>query len=116
MVTWETVRRLALALPGVEESTAYRRPAFRVAGKAFAGIGREGNEVLIARVGDEERDFLLETSPETYYLTPHYEGYPWILVRLARVEPEELGDVLTEAWLFTAPRRLAATLAREPGD
>jgi hypothetical protein len=109
MATWETVRKLALALPEVEEGTGYGRPAFRVGGKVFACIGREGNEVLAARVGFEERDFLMRSEPNVFYVTPHYANWPWVLVRLKAVEVGSLRDLLTEAWLFRAPPKLAAT-------
>lgn len=108
MVSWDAVRELALALPEVEDSTGYGKPAFRVGGKVFACIGREGERVLAARVGHEERDFLLRSDPETFYVTPHYEGWPWVLVRLDSVTIDTLRDVLTEAWLFRAPKQLAA--------
>jgi hypothetical protein len=107
MATWETVRKLALALPEAEEGTGYGRPAFRVGGKVFACIGREGSEVLAARVGFEERDFLLRTEPDVFYVTPHYANWPWVLLRLEAVAEDTLRDVLTEAWLFRAPKKLA---------
>lgn len=109
MVTWATVRELALALPEVEEGTGYGRPAFRVGGKVFACIGREGNEVLATRVGYEERDFLMRTEPDVFYITSHYANSPWVLVRLKAVKADTLRDVLTEAWLFRAPKKLAAS-------
>jgi hypothetical protein len=49
------------------------------------------------------------------YQTPHYEGYPWVLVRLGEATGEEVRDVLTEAWLFTAPMKIAAAFEREEG-
>lgn len=106
MVTWEDVRTLASSLPEVADGTAYGRPAFRVGGKVFAGVSHEGERVLAARVGHEEREFLLRTRPEVFYSTPHYDDHPWVLVRLDEVDADTLRDVLTEAWLFRAPRNL----------
>lgn len=107
MVIWDAVRELAAALPEVEEGTAYRMPAFRVGGKVFAARSPH-EDALAVRAGFEEREFLLQARPEAFFITPHYEGHPWVLVRLDQVEPNELRDVLTEAWLLRAPRRLAA--------
>ena len=109
MRSWATVQELAASLPEVEDSTAYGKPALRVGGKVFACISREGDDVLAARVGFEEREFLLGSDPETFYVTPHYDGYPWVLVRLGAVKQDQLRDVLTEAWLFRAPKKLAAS-------
>jgi hypothetical protein len=109
MATWETVRELAEELPEVEEGTGYGRPALSVGGKVFACIGREGDHVLAARVGFEERDHLLRTEPDVFFVTPHYANWPWVLVRLPDVDLDALRDVLTESWLFRAPQKLAAS-------
>jgi hypothetical protein len=104
-VTFATVRQLALAMPGVEEGTSYGTPAFRVSGK-FLGRLREDNETLVLKVGFETRDFLMEANPKTFFTTDHYRGYPSVLVRLATVRPDELGDVIEDAWRFCASKRL----------
>lgn len=110
MVTWEEVRELATALPEVEEGTAYRKEAFRVGGKVFAARSPH-EDAFAVRVGFEEREFLLRANPDAFYVTPHYDRYPWVLVRLERVDRVELREVLEEAWLFRAPKRLAAANA-----
>ena len=115
MANWDTVRKLAISLPEVEDSTAYGKRALRVGGKVFTCISREGDDVLAARVGFEERDFLLGSDPKTFYVTPHYDRWPWVLVRLASVTTDQLRDVLTEAWLYRAPKKLVATFAQEAG-
>lgn len=107
-VTFETVRQLALALPGVEEGTSYGTPAFRVCGKFLARL-REGGESLVVKVGHDERDMLMAADPEAFYITDHYVGYPTILVRLSAVDLDVLRDVLEGAWRLNAPKRLIAT-------
>ena len=105
---WEEVRGLALALPDVEESTSYGRPAFKVRGKAFAGESRHDG-ALWARCDHDERPFLVAARPEVYRLTPHFarsRGY--LLVWLEHAEPAELRERLEDAWLLVAPKRLAA--------
>jgi hypothetical protein len=109
-VTFETVRRLALALPEVEEGTSYGTPAFRVRGKFLARL-REDLDSLAVRIDFDAREVLMTANPETFYITDHYRGYPAILVRLSTVDLDELRDVLEQAWRYSAPKRLAA--ARE---
>jgi len=99
------VRKLALALPGVEEGSAYGTPALRVRGKFMVRL-REDNESLAVKCGFDERDFRLRADPGTFFVTDHYKGYPAVLVRLDRVSPEVLREVLEEAWRRGAPKRL----------
>jgi hypothetical protein len=107
VVTFDTVRALALALPGVIEGTSYGTPALKVAGKLLARL-REDGETLVVRVEMDARDMLMSSEPETFFITDHYAGHPWILVRLARVERAALGALLEEAWRTYAPKRLLA--------
>jgi hypothetical protein len=107
-VTFQTVREIALALPGVEEGTSYGTPAFRVRGKFFARL-REDGETLVVKAGFDAREILLRTDPETFFTTDHYAGYPSVLVRLPVVGREVLESVLEEAWRYNAPKRLVET-------
>ena len=106
-VTWETVRRLALALPGVEEGTSYGTPTVKVAGKLLARL-KEDQETIVIRVEFAAREVLMGANPETYYVTDYYSCYPWMLVRLASADPAELHDLISEAWRRNAPKRLVA--------
>ena len=104
-MTLATVRRLVLALPGVEEGVSYGTPGFRVRGKFLARLWEDG-ETLVVKCGDDERDFRMQAEPETFFVTEHYRGYPTVLVRLTRVREQDLHDVLEEAWRRQAPKRL----------
>lgn len=106
-VTFDTVRKLGLALPGVEEGTSYGTPALRVAGKFFVRL-REDGETLVVKVGDDERDLLMAADPATFFITDHYRGYPTVLVRLANVPSDVLRDVLEDAWRRLAPKKVVA--------
>lgn len=106
-VTLETVRQLALALPGVEEGLSYGTPAFRVRGKFFARL-REDGESLVVKIDFDEREILMLADPQTFYITDHYRNYPAMLVRLSVVRPEVLSGLLEDAWRRTAPKRLVA--------
>ena len=108
-MTWAAVRRIALALPGVEEGTSYGTPAFRVRGKFMARL-REDNESLAIKCGFDERDFRLRADPATFFVTDHYRGYPTVLVRLQHVSPAVLRDVLEHTWRCNAPKRLIQRL------
>ncbi|MBZ5535539.1 MAG: MmcQ/YjbR family DNA-binding protein [Acidobacteriia bacterium] len=106
-MTFETVRQIALSLEGVEEGTSYRTPAFRVRGELFARL-REDPDSLVVRMDPEQREEMMAADPETYYITDHYLNYPWMLVRLSRVHPDALEDLVRMAW------RLAASKRRNP--
>lgn len=111
-VTFETVRQIALALPGVEEGTSYGTPALRIKKKFFARLWEDG-EVLVVKIGFDEREMLMQSNPEVFFITDHYRGYPSVLVRLPAIDPDDLREVLEEAWRYNAPARLAAARDQE---
>jgi hypothetical protein len=96
-VTFKDVRGIALALKNVAESTSYGTPAFKAGGKLLARL-REDGDSLVVGTTFEEREELMAADPETYYITDHYLNYPWVLVRLSRVHPDALRDLLGRAW------------------
>lgn len=110
-VTLETVRRIACALPGVEEGLSYGTAAFRVRKKGLARIHDSG-EALVLKVDPAKRAVLMETDPVTFYITDHYANYPLVLVRLSTVSASELARLLEEAWRQEAPKRLVEAYAR----
>ena len=108
-VTFDTVRQLALALPGVEERTSYGTTAFKVGGKLFARFHQDG-ESLAVKVEFAAREVLMGVNPKTFYITDHYRCWPWMLVRVASVDADELRGLLEDAWRRLASKRLLATL------
>jgi len=90
-IDFDTVRRIALSLPDVEESTIYRSPALKVRGKLLACIpihkSAEPGSVAV-RIGFDRRAELMAAAPDVYYLTDHYVNYPVVLVRLSRIHCE----------------------------
>jgi len=122
MATLDDARRFALALPEATEGTSWGNVAFKVRGKLFAwerplrkadlaalGDKAPDGEILGARVEHEgAKQALLATQPDVYFTTPHFDGYPAILVRLERISPAELDELVSEAWFAVAPKRLAA--------
>ena len=120
--TFATVRRIGLALPGVEESTMYGSPALKLRGKFLACMASHKSaepNSLVVHVDFEQRDAMIADDPDSYYLKPHYVGYPSVLVRLSRVSREALKDLLHAAWRAvnaSAPRRgRTRSPARTPG-
>jgi hypothetical protein len=107
VASWDDVRRLGLALPETEESTTYRQPALKVAGKIFAWLSPHEHGALVLRCDADERPLMIEARPDVYWITPHYEGSAMVLVLLDAINGDELRDRIGESWLLAAPRRLA---------
>jgi hypothetical protein len=106
MPTWDDVVEIGTRLPGVEVGTSFRTPALRVRGKGMCRL-RTNPDALVLRVADMgEREALLQGQPEVFFSTPHYDGYPYVLVRLKLVDPTELGELLEEAWRVFAAKRV----------
>ena len=108
---FDTVRKIGLALPGVEESTAYGYPALKVHGKLLACVPANRSAEpgsIVVRVDFDDRAELLAAAPDVYYVTDHYADYSAVLVRLSRVNPDILRDLLDMAHKFVtanvAPR------------
>ena len=91
MATWDDVRKLALALPEAEESTTYRKPAFKVAGKNFAWESPHVRGALALNCDAGELPLMIEARPEMFFTTPHYDGYPIVLVRLKTADAGRAG-------------------------
>lgn len=92
---------MALALDHAEEGSSYGTPGFKVGGVLFARL-HQSLDALVVRMDFEQRAELLAADPETYFITDHYLNYEWILVRLDRVDPDALRDLLRGAWRSAA--------------
>jgi hypothetical protein len=106
VATWDDVRRLALELPETEESTSWRQPCFKVAGRTFLNMSGHEDGALVVRAELDEKPLLIDLRPDVYFETPHYAGYPALLVRLDEIEVDELRERVIDAWLLKAPKRL----------
>lgn len=103
-MTFEEVVAAAMLLPGVALGTSYGTPALKVAGKLLARLREDGDMVL--KVEDGVRDALLDTQPELFHTTSHYDGYPVLLVRLAEADPEQIVGLVERAWGGLASAKL----------
>ena len=107
MATEDDVREIALSLPQVSEEQWYGTPGYKVAGKGFLRLRTEAEGGLVVFVPDlGEKEALLAADPEAYYTTPHYDGYPAILVNLAAADLNELRELIVESWRIKAPVKL----------
>ena len=131
MATWEDVQRIATALPETVEQegrdglrtwrvrdrmVVWERPLRRADYQALGDAAPAG-PILGARVPDlGVKEALLVDDPEVYFTTPHFDGYPAVLVRLDRISVAELTELVTEAWLDRAPKRLARDYLAARGE
>jgi len=103
MASWEDVARIARALPDAEETTTYGQPCFKVNGRPFVNTGRVDG-AFVSRVPDEERDLLISARPDLYFVTPHYQGWEAVLVRLADIDEDELAGRIEDSYAFMAEK------------
>jgi hypothetical protein len=127
VATWDDVARLALALPQAQEGTSYGNRSWKVKDKSFVwerplresdraalGDAAPDGPILAARVEHEgAKQALLADDPAVFFTTPHFDGYPAVLVRLDAIALDELQELVTEAWLVQAPKRLAHAYLEE---
>lgn len=120
MATWDDVARIVGELPLTSEQSphdwrvgkkllAWERPLRPSDREALTASGVEPPEgdILGVRVSDEGVKFaLIADEPAIYFTTPHFDGYPAVLVRLAEIEARGLEELITEAWLTQAPKKL----------
>jgi hypothetical protein len=129
MASWDDVRRIALALPETSERVSREHLQWRVKDKGFVwerplrrsdrealGDAAPDGPILGARVEHEgAKQALIADDPGVYFTTPHFDGYPAILVRLEAIGAAELEELVTEAWLAKAPKRLAREFLAQRG-
>ncbi len=127
VATWDDVRRIALELPETSEEVSRDLRHWRVKDKGFVwerplrradlealGDAAPDGPILGARVEHlVAKEALLADDPSVFFTTPHFDGYPAVLVRLERIGLEDLREVIVEAWLARAPKRQAEAYLRE---
>src|SRR4051794_34955983 len=125
MATWDDVRRRALAMPEASEVVSRGNARWRVKDKLFVwerplrrsdvaalGDAAPDGPILGARVEHlVAKEAMIADDPDVFFTTPHFDGYPAVLVRLDRIAVEDLHEVAVEAWLARAPKRLAKDYA-----
>jgi len=117
-IDFDTVRNIGLALSGVEESTAYGFPALKVHGKLLACVPASRSAEpgsIVVRTDFDHRAELLAAAPDIYYVTDHYADYSAVLVRLSRVNPDMLRDLLGMAYKFVIANAAPRSPSRKRG-
>jgi hypothetical protein len=107
-IDFDTVRDIARGLSDMEESTAYGSPALKVRGQLLTCIAINKSAEpgsLVVRIDFAHRAELLAAAPDVYYVTDHYVNYPAVLVRLSRIHPDALRDLLGMAWSFVTAKK-----------
>lgn len=124
MASWKDVARIVGTLPETAEPTprnwrvrkkliVWERPLRKADYEALGAEAPDG-DILGARVADEGVKFaLIADSPGVYFTTPHFDGYPMVLVRLAKISVNELTELITDAWLAQAPKTLVKAFLAE---
>ena len=107
--------KLGGSLPNVEQTTSWGAPTLKVRGQMMAcqAIHKAAEpNTLVVCMPIADRDELIAADPDTYYLKPHYEGYPCVLVRLSKIQPDALRDLLRMGWEFAGSRAKRKSRAR----
>jgi hypothetical protein len=129
MASWDDVRAVAMSLPSTVEDQSRWQPHWKVGDRLFVwerplragdiaalGDAAPDGPVLGVRVADEGvKQALIADKPDVFFTIPHFDGYPAVLVRLERADPAELAEVVTEAWLLRAPKRVARQYLAQAG-
>jgi hypothetical protein len=113
MITADALRQLVSSLPQAEERETWGHPTFRVREKMFAALSDDGHLATV-KATRQEQAALVAADPETFGVPAYVGRHGWVSVRLATVDPEELRELLVEAWRQTAPKRLVAAFDAAP--
>ena len=113
--TWDDVVRIGLELPEVEVGTAFGCPALRARGMFMCRI-REDGETLVVRCDPDERPFLVDANEGVLFVTPHYEHWPLVLVSLPRADEQLVRELVEDAWVERAPKRLVSAFLAGRGE
>jgi hypothetical protein len=112
VATWPDVLRLALVLPGAEQSTHYGKPAVKVGGRFFTCMSSHEPGALVVPCPAPEARLLCASLPDVYYLTPHYEGGDAVLARLDAIDEEELAGRVEDAYAHVVAKYGLAPVER----
>ena len=104
-MTFDDVRKLALAWPEVEDGTSYGTPALKVRKKMLARLKEDGDSLVMPGVPQGEREMLVESQPKVFYFTDHYRDYPMVLIRLSKARRAIVEPLLRRHWRMLASKK-----------
>src|SRR4029079_19451426 len=97
-MTFDDVRKIALAWPEVEDGTSYGTPALKVRKKMLARLKEDGDSLVMPRGPHDARDMLVESQRKVFYFTDHYRDYPMVLIRLSKAKRAPVEPLLRRHW------------------
>jgi len=104
-MTFDDIRKLALAWPEVEDSSSYGTPALKVRKKMLVRLKEDGDSLVMPDVPQDERAMLIEKEPKVFYFTDHYRDYPMVLIRLSRTKRATVEPFLRRRWRELASKK-----------
>jgi hypothetical protein len=110
--SFDDIREVAGVLPGVVDGTSYGTPALKVGGKLFARQ-HQSMDCVVLRCELLDREILMQSAPDAFFITDHYRDYPWILLRLGVLERRALPELIERAWRLVASKTLIKKLENE---
>ena len=105
LITYETVREIALGLPNVEDGLSYGAPALKVGGKKLFVRWREDLDAVVLKTTFDEREDLMAADPDVYFITDHYLNYEYVLVNLKTVSREALSDMIRRSYTLATEKK-----------
>jgi hypothetical protein len=103
-LTFDDVRKIALAWPQVEDGTSYGTPALKVRKKLLVRLKEDGDSLVMPGIPPDERDMLVESQPKVFYFTDHYKDYPMVLIRLSKTKRATVEPLLRRQWRALASK------------
>ena len=104
-MTFDDIRKIALAWPEVEDGTSYGTPALKVRKKMLARLKEDGDSLVMPDVPIDERTMLIESQPKIFYFTDHYADYPIVLIRLSKAKRADIEPLLRRQWRTLASKK-----------
>jgi len=104
-MTFDDIRKLALAWPEVEDSSSYGTPALKVRKKMLVRLKEDGDSLVMPDVPQDERAMLIEKEPKVFYFTDHYRDYPMVLIRLSKTRRATVEPFLRRRWRGLASKK-----------
>ncbi len=104
-MTRDEVHALVMSFPDVVEGTSYGYPSYKAFGKFLTRLRHQDESLVLGSVPIDERDMLIQIDPETFHFTEHYRDWPYVLVRISSIEPEQLRSFLMRTWRKNAPKK-----------
>ena len=102
-----------MSFPEVTEAVAYGSPIFKIKSKMVARLSEEHAETIVIKTDLPLRSSLLDGAPDAFFITPHYAAHPLMLVKLAKVESEDLAYLIEQAWRMVASKRAISNFDKE---